>query len=251
MKNAFILIYILLGTCAIKGQNQLDDQGRKTGPWKVEYPNGKTLYQGTFHEGRPVGLMTRYYNTGAVRAKMVFDRDRDRSHAKLYYKGGKIAAEGVYTGQDKDSVWTYYSEYDGSVRMREGFSNGKIHGKSLRYYPGGEVSEELNWEMNSKEGPWMQYFEDGAIRLKSSYRNNLLNGAYDVYFADKIIMISGSYADGKSEGLWSYHTDRGELLYTLEYKDGKPLDQDKYNQLMQDTLLKYDTIKTPEPFQLF
>ena len=89
------------GIAVLKGQNLLDEQGRKTGPWKVEYPNGLTLYEGNFLEGNPVGLMIRYYDTGTIRAKIYFDPQLDRSRAELYYKGGKKAAEGVYAGKGK------------------------------------------------------------------------------------------------------------------------------------------------------
>jgi antitoxin component YwqK of YwqJK toxin-antitoxin module len=251
MKRLLILMIIISGASALMGQNQLDDQDRKTGPWRVEYPNGKTLYEGNFLAGKPVGLMTRFYNTGSVRAKMWFDNEQDRSHAELFYKGSKIAAEGIYLGRDKDSVWTYYSDFDGSVRLREAYSMGKLHGKSLSYYPGGEVSEEHTWEMDSREGPWIQYFEDETVRLKGNYLNNMLNGTYEVYYPGRVMMMSGAYVDDISEGTWNYYDDKGELLYTLDYKEGLPVDQEKYMKLMQDTLLRHDTIETPQPVQLF
>ena len=251
MKQLLILITIFAGLVSLNGQNQLDEQGRKTGPWKAEYPNGKTLYEGSFLEGKPVGLMIRYYDSGAVRAKMNFDAGGGRSYAELYYKGGKKAAEGIYVGQDKDSVWTYYSEFDGAVRMRETYAGGKLHGASFRFYPSGEVSEEVHWDMNSREGPWIQYFEGGGIRLKSAYQNNLLNGSYEVYFTDKVLLMSGTYVDDRSDGTWSYFDENGELLYTLEYKNGRPVDEEKYMRLMQDTLLNYDTIEAPQPVQFF
>ncbi|MCP4310918.1 MAG: hypothetical protein GY790_06615 [Bacteroidetes bacterium] len=247
----FIIIMLFSGASLLNGQNQLDENGKKRGPWRVEYPNGKTLYEGTFIDGRPVGLLTRYYNTGAVRAKMMFDPQADRSHAELFYKGGKKAAEGAYAGKDKDSVWIYYSDYDGTVRIRESYTEGKINGKSIRYYPNGQVSEEVSWVMDSKDGPWLQYFEGGEPRLKGSYRDNMLNGLYEVWFSEGGLLMSGEYVDDKSEGTWSYYDDKAKLLYTLEYKDGQAVDQEKYMKLMQDTLLKYDTIETPQPAQFF
>lgn len=242
---------LISGTSSMFAQNMLDEQGRKTGPWRLEYPNGKTLYEGNFLAGKPVGLMTRYYDTGALRARMSFDAKQDRSHAELYYKGGKKAAEGIYLGKEKDSVWTYYSEFDGSVRIREAYSGGKVHGKSLSYYPLGQISEEVNWEMDKKEGPWLQHYDDGTLRLKGSYQGNKLSGTYEVYYPGKILMMSGEYLDDKSEGTWSYYDEEGELLYTLDYKDGQPVDPEKYMQIMQDTLLRYDSIETPQPTQLF
>ena len=234
-----------------QGQNQLDDQGRKTGPWKVETPEGNAVYEATFLEGKPVGLMVRYYESGTVRARMIFESGGDRSHAELFYKNGKKAAEGLYVMKAKDSVWTYYSEYDGTVRIRESYSEGKLDGKSTRYYPTGGISEEINWVKDSREGPWLQYFEDGTPRLKGRYKNNLLNGKYEVYFGNSTIMMSGVYLDNKSNGTWSYFDETGNLLYNLEYNNGNPVDQEKYFQLMQDTLLRADTIQEPQPVRLF
>lgn len=251
MKNTFIVLIVILGNLSISGQNQLDDQGRKTGPWRVEYPNGSTLYEATFHEGRPVGLMIRYYDNKAVRAKMVFHPTEDRSAVALFYKSGKKTAEGIYVGQLKDSVWTYYSEYDGTVRMREGYRLGKLHGKAIRYYPAGGISEEVRWEQGSREGPWNQYFEDGSIRLNGFYRNNMLNGPYQVYFSKNTLMMSGLYLDDQSQGTWLYYDDSGKLLYSLDYENGRPVDQEKYLEIMKDTLLNFDTLQVTEPVQLF
>ena len=251
MKKLISLIIFCSGMTVMSGQNQLDEQGRKTGPWKVEYPDGKTLYEGSFLEGKPVGQMIRYYETGAIRAKMNFDAGSNRSHTELYYKGGKKAATGIYAGQEKDSVWTYYSEFDGTVRMRETYESGKLHGAAFRYYPSGEISEEVHWQRNSREGPWIQYFEGGGIRLKSNYQDNLLNGPYEVYFREDVLIMSGIYENDRSEGTWSYFDENGDLLYTLEFKNGRPVDEEKYMKLMQDTLLKYDTIEPPQPVQFF
>ena len=47
-----------------------------TGSVEVEYPDhGETLFKKRkdFREGKPVGLMIRYYETGAIRAKIYHD----------------------------------------------------------------------------------------------------------------------------------------------------------------------------------
>ncbi|MEN8157687.1 MAG: hypothetical protein ABFS10_12115 [Bacteroidota bacterium] len=252
IKQIIALVILILGLQDIQGQNRLDDQGRKSGPWRVEYPNGNPRYEATFREGRPVGIMVRYYESGEVRVRMVFGSvQEDRSAAEMFYKSGKRAAGGIYLNRLKDSVWTYYSEYDGTVRLRENYLEGKLHGEATRLYPDGVVSEEIMWREDSREGPWMQYFEDGSIRLKGHYENNMLNGPYEVYFSNNTLMMSGIYLDNQSADTWSYYDDSGNLLYTLEYENGRPVDQEKYLQLMQDTLLRNDSIETPQPFQPF
>lgn len=251
MKAIVILTILCSGLVNISAQNQLDEQGRKTGPWKVEYDNGKTLYEGEFREGKPVGLMLRYYDSGALRARMTFDPDGERSYAEMFYKNGKKAAEGRYIKQDKDSVWTYYSQHEENIRMREAYISGKLDGISYRYYPSGQVSEEVSWVGNSREGSWKQYFEDGSLRLHGLYQNNMLNGPYLVYYGNGKLMMEGKLVDDLSEGTWSYYTEEGELQYTLDYLKGRPLDTEKYIQLMQDTLVNYDSIKAPQPVQFF
>ena len=79
---------------AARAQNQMDEQGRKTGHWVVEYPNGKTMYEGDFLEGNPVGEMIRYTEEGHMKARIRFYPDNKR-FVTLYFPGKKKAAEGV------------------------------------------------------------------------------------------------------------------------------------------------------------
>lgn len=239
-------IMVVSGTAILQGQNLLDDEGRRTGHWKVDYPNGVTRYEATFREGNPVGEMIRYYENGAVSARVRFDPGSDRSYAVLFHQNGKKAAEGRYINQLKDSVWTYYSEYDGTVRLREPYLNGELHGLVLRFYPAGTVAESVNWRSNKKEGSWKQYYEDGSLRLSSGYENDMLSGPYEVFTQDSTVWISGTYLDDRSQGIWYYYDEKGSELYNIEYRDGLPVDQEKYMQIMQDTLLKYNPIIDPD-----
>ena len=255
MKKMFFMLCSLAVASLLQAQNpaqnQVDDQGRKTGPWKVEHPNGQTLYEATFEDGRPVGEMLRYYDSGALRARMYFFPDGPRSNAILFYQNGKMAAEGYYMDQLKDSVWTYYSEFDGTVRMRETYVSGKLDGPLAKYYPDGTISEEIIWKADSREGYWRQFYEDGSPRLVALYSDDQLNGTYKVYFRNGRLIMQGDYLNNRSTGTWEYYEESGKLLYELEYKDGMPLDQELYMELMQDTLLGADSLLIPEPDQLF
>ncbi|MEN8230626.1 MAG: hypothetical protein ABFS38_20885 [Bacteroidota bacterium] len=250
MKHLFIII-LIAGFASLHGQNQLDDQDRKTGPWKVEYPNGKTLYEANFKKGKPVGEMVRYYENGAVRARMMFDTLVDRSFTKLYYKNEKQAAEGWHVEKVKDSVWTYYSEFDGAVRIRETYQEGDLHGMVKSYYSSGVVSEEVGWQKNIKNGAWNQYYENGSLRLQCSYENNMLNGPYELFYADGTIKVRGTYLENRSNGTWSFFDESGSELYSIEYKNGRAVDQKKYMQIMQDSLKRFELISEPESIQQF
>lgn len=248
--RTILIGFIALFALSLQGQNLLDDQGRKTGPWKVEYPNGKTLYEATFQKGIPVGEMVRYYENGGIRARMDFDSTEDRSFTTLYYKNGRQAAAGWYVQQLKDSVWTYYSEIDGTVRIREPYHHGNLHGKVQRYYPSGLPSEEVSWKMNNRNGPWVQYYEDGSRRLESQYENDTLNGPYEVFYADSTLKVRGRYLDNLNHGTWSFYDENGSEVYTIEYVKGKAVDQEKYDQLVQDSLNRFELIAEPESMEI-
>ena len=238
MLRAIFISTLLCTGLVLQGQNQLDEQGRKTGHWKVEYPGGGTQYEADFVEGRPVGEMLRYYENGALRARMLFDAESPRSFVYLFYEDAKPAAEGIYMDQLKDSVWTYYSEHDASVRLREAYVMGKLHGTTRSYYPDGQVSEEVEWKENIKDGPWKQYFTNGTIRLSGRYEKGLLQGTYEVYYPDGTIEIRGDYLDNRSHGMWRFYDESGEEVYALEYENGSPADMEKYEMWIQDSLLK-------------
>ena len=248
MIKAIPICLFLWVAFSVQGQNLLDDEGRKTGHWRVEYPNGKLLYEADFLEGQPVGVMVRYYDNGVVKARMKFEPGGERSLTRLFFRSGKPAAEGLYVMQVKDSVWTYFSELDGSVRIRESYSDGKLEGVTRRYYPSGEISEEVEWKQNVKEGPWNQYYENGAPRLSGHYKNGMLHGSYEIYFSNSTIKIRGTYLEDKSHGTWSFYNEEGEEIYALEYINGVPADLEKYELWIQDTLLKYENVSEPEPF---
>jgi antitoxin component YwqK of YwqJK toxin-antitoxin module len=251
MRIIGLIMGMSLVTLGTLGQNRLDEQGRKTGPWRVEYPNGNTLYEGAFVEGKPVGEMTRYYESGAVRARITFGPVDGWSRAVLYYKSGKPAAEGIYRDEMKDSVWTYYSELDGSVRIREKYRLGKLEGISRRYYDDGKVSEEILYEGGMKQGPWTRYYENGDLRLEATYRDDKLEGTYRVWSPGKVPLMEGQYREGQSSGTWNYYDEKGDLLYSLEYRNGFPVDREKYLKLMQDTVLRADSIMQSQPGQPF
>jgi len=247
-----IIIGLLLGAgLGVSAQNQLDEQGRKVGPWKAEYPNGRTLYEAEFEEGRPIGLMIRYYENGSVRARMNFDSTGRRCYTEMFYPSGKQAAVGWYLDQQKDSVWTYFSPVDGSVRIREAYDKGQLNGQVRRYYPSGRISEEIEWVNNVKEGKWKQYYTNGEPRLSSHYKDDLLNGSYEVYFGNGNIKIRGEHLEGKINGTWSYFDETGKELISHEFVNGIPVDQEGYSQWIHDTLEKYQNISIPEPFPDF
>lgn len=246
MHHILILFVSLITISPINGQNEVDNQGNKTGPWLVKYPDGKTQYEGTFKAGKPIGLMTRYYKNGDVSAKMEFDSEGERCFGKIYYKMNKLAAEGWYIGQRKDSVWTYYSEYDEHIIMREPYIDGKLHGIVESYYVSGKVAEQTTWLDNEKNGSWKIFFEDGGLRSSGNHTNGLREGQYTTYYSDSTLELSGTYRNNFADGDWILNNEDGTHKFTFKYKAGKLLNESELLESDDELLRKIQDLPDPK-----
>lgn len=206
--------------------NQVDARGLKQGFWQKSYPDGKLMYRGEFKDNHPVGTMFRYYESGDLQARMHFSEDGNYAAASLFYEDGDISAEGFYYQNLKDSIWKYYSYYSGALVSEENYLKGKKHGTETSYYENGQVSELIHWQLDTKEGPWIQYFPDGKEKLKATYSFNLLNGRYYFYYENGLMMILGNFVDSRRHGPWVFYDDAGKEKYKIEYNFGEALNAD-------------------------
>lgn len=200
--------------------NQFNEKGLKQGFWKKNFPNGKLMYRGYFIDDKPVGEMKRCYESGSIRAIMVFDTNTPYVAIKQYYEDGELSSEGFYYETLKDSIWKYYSYYTGTLVSEESYVKGVKHGIEKIFYENGQVSEEIEWKNNIKDGIWNQYFEDGKDKSGASFALNQLNGKYVAFYADGALMVLGYFFDNKRHGTWKFYNEDGTLKYEIKYNNG-------------------------------
>jgi len=254
--NRSLFLMLVLLPCSLYCQdtvfNKLDRNRHKTGPWKTYYNNGKIRYTGYFEDDKPVGEMRRYYPGGLLQAIMVFERNSNVSYAKLFNENGRILAEGKYDGKMKDSVWNYYSSFDGHLAMRESFNLGKRNGVSLKYYPDGNISEIIEWYNDLQHGKWEQYYENGNIRLRSSFIEGKRDGDFESFYSGGRSSITGEYKDGVMTGIWTYFKENGEKDFSVEYIEGKMVPNQEYENRVEEFSKKAREIagEFPEPEEI-
>lgn len=213
--------------------NQTDETGMKQGWWRKYYPNGELMYRGFFVDNRPEGQMTRYYNDGNVKAVLRHIDGGKITYADLYFRNGQKGAHGKYVSQARDSIWTYWSYYTGTLSYRESYSMGSKNGISIKYYPGGAEAERMSWKNDMQQGNWEQYYEDGTLRLSSSHEMGEINGPYRIYNRNRILILDGNYIGGKQDGEWKFYDQEGNLERTLGFDMGVLLDKEEYEQWMK------------------
>jgi antitoxin component YwqK of YwqJK toxin-antitoxin module len=221
-RNLLFLSFLLL-SLEFFGQdsvNQTDLTGKKQGFWRKLNSKGEKIYEGHFMSDIPVGEFRYFYPDGKLKTLSVISDSGRLSKTVSYYQNGKKMAEGIYRSGRKDSLWRFYSEYDGNLSAEEFYKEGKKDGLSKNYYPGQGVSEILHWKNGLKDGEWTGYYTDGSIKLNGFYKGDEKEGVFKTFYASGSVMSIGLYSDGHAQGTWSYYNPKGSLEKLEIYKDG-------------------------------
>jgi antitoxin component YwqK of YwqJK toxin-antitoxin module len=229
--------------------NQTDKQGLKQGYWKGFYENKKIKYTGYFKDNKPVGTFKRYYDEGILKAIMEYDKTGTRTFTTLYYQNGTKAAEGIYKGTSKDSVWNYYSYYEKTLSNRENYKNGKKEGRSTSYYASGSVSQEIDYRNDVKDGIWKQYFENANLKLSATYVAGKRTGDFILNYPNNIAEWKGKYIDDKKEGNWTHYNPDGSKDSEIEFVNGIAKNAEELDKKEQEMLKLIEKKKgsIPEP----
>jgi antitoxin component YwqK of YwqJK toxin-antitoxin module len=229
--------------------NKIDDKGRKQGLWKVTYENGKTKYEATFKDNKPVGEMKRFYDDGTIKAIMVFDASGKKAKAKLFYNNGVLAGEGNFVDSNKDSIWKYYSFYDKTLKMEESYVNGVKDGPTKKYYSDGKLAEVIGYKNGLKNGIWKQYFNNDSLELEATFVNDKRSGVFTAYYPNGKVEMKGAFKDNYRDGNWTYFDENGTGVMTVNYIKDVPQNTSALDKRQEEffKILDSNKGKIPEP----
>ncbi|WP_291113573.1 toxin-antitoxin system YwqK family antitoxin [Flavobacterium sp. UBA6135] len=195
--------------------NQLNAKGQKHGLWKGYYDDTKNLkYEGTFENGKEVGVFTFYDNTKTKRVVATREFDaKDNSAYTIFYKGKFKVSEGKVVNKLYEGEWKYYHLDMDQIMTLENYKNGKLDGVRKVFYKSGELAEETNYKEGKREGSYKKYAENGIVMEELNYKNDLFHGPAIYKETDGTISITGQYKNGLSVGEWKYY-EKGKLVRT-------------------------------------
>ena len=218
-----ILSVLLLSATIVFCQdtvNRNNSLGHKDGFWWKTDKDGHKLYEGHFNDGAPSGEFRYYYPDGKIKTIAMMSADGQLARTVTFSENGRKIASGNYQGEKKDSIWRYYSEYDGVLLSEESYSSGLKEGISKTYYTNCVVAEVVSYKSGKKEGEWIQYFDDGKLKFRGSYVNDEKDGPFFTYFPDGKTAISGSYQAGHKDGVWTFYEENGKVSNSEKYDNG-------------------------------
>lgn len=218
MKNTFGFGFLFLLSITVLAQadyNKLDEKGKKNGLWKGIYQDTKNpKYEGTFDHGKEVGIFTFFdnKNTKIVIATREFNPNDNAAYTIFYDQLKNKVSEGKVVNKLYEGQWKYYHKASKAIMTIENYSNGKLEGFRLVFYPNGKIAEETIYKNNKKNGVYKRYTESGIIIEESNYKNDQYDGIAIFRDADSGTIVSkGKFTNGKKTSVWQFF-EKGELV---------------------------------------
>lgn len=220
MKHSFLFFLIfLLPLIGSSQKNQLDDQGRRHGAWKVNFEGtGDPKFEGTFEHGQETGIF-KFYKKGFYdhpSAIMNFEDGKDSVQVTYYTQKGKPISEGKMINRKREGKWLYYHQQSDSIMMTEVYKNDKLNGFQKTYFPNGKLAEKTSYSNGLKHGESFIYADNGQVTKQLNYKNGELHGQAVYYNLKGEKTIEGWYTEGIKSGDWKYYND-GKLESEQEH----------------------------------
>ena len=183
-------------------------------PAKIEtYENGLILKVKTLNKEN--GELTSEFNYLTHQRKMVeFHQDTNIKHYELNFVGD--IKNGVYKRFGDDGIELVIGQYDnnkkvgewiskfddGSVREKENYKDGYLHGKYEKRHPNGVKWEVLNYKNGSLDGLCYTYHSNGQLISTINYEESEIIGEVKTFHPNGEKKSVGKYVDGRKDGLW-------------------------------------------------
>ncbi len=194
----------------------LDERGKQNGQ-EIEYTKaGWKLSEHTFTKG--VIDAYKYFNE---KGEIISQGDRKKGILDYvsYYPNGMKNTEGQISKDGRIGEWKYY-EYNGSLRQKEDYKNGKLVGTHKEIYPNGEL--EISYGFNKdgvSEGYYNNYYSNNSLFSQGYLKDGESDGPWNTYYKNKSLKISRFYSGQDLQGFRTEYDVMGRPTISMYYKD--------------------------------
>lgn len=162
----------------VSGQPQLQyditvRHGVAHGPYTRYKGPGEKMSAGSYVNGSREGTWKFYYSD--VYEVCTYEHDQKQGRATLYYKNGQVAERYAYRNDERyndGAVENFYE--DGSPKKSGYFTEGRMNGKFLAWYPNGQLRYEEHYVQGQNQGQVLAYDEAGNVLTNDLYEAGVL-----------------------------------------------------------------------------
>jgi uncharacterized protein len=196
---------------------------RDTATMIWNFSNGELTGHGKYLQKEKiiVGPWEFYYPTGNIKARGMYDDQGKRQGPRTYYyfdgtvKGREFYRDGKQTDEE-----TYYFP-NGSRSTHSWYKDGQPDGESTAYFLVGSVHTITHYRAGKEDGPKLTCFDNGDSNLVENYSAGVLNGPAESWYTNKQRNVLLQYKNGKEDGLYQKYYENGRLATEGNYVMGK------------------------------
>ncbi|MGK7390715.1 MAG: toxin-antitoxin system YwqK family antitoxin [Candidatus Cyclobacteriaceae bacterium M2_1C_046] len=186
--NGTFLTYHFNGNISEEGKVL---NGKKTGEWKMYYPDGKIRLTGSFDQN-DILVVNDYFDENNY--QIVKNGNGEINH---YQISDGAFEEGLFVNGYKEGLWHTYYSFTGALMAESNYKDGKLEGIFKTYYESGVNQTDGYFQNNERNGIWSWYFENGQLETTINY------------------------SEGKKEGVQDFYNELGIKVRTEEYIQGE------------------------------
>jgi antitoxin component YwqK of YwqJK toxin-antitoxin module len=194
--------------------------GKLHGPNTGYYPNGALRHEFHFKEGGKVGTNLTYYSNAKVKLREQVSLNGIDMKAEEMDSMGHMVSEKSFRNKVPDGTWKYYGPDGKTLKSKEEYEKGILHGTRTVYYPNGEKQVVETYLYGLVTGLVKNYYEDGKLLSESHYRGNRQHGLYTGYYPNGQIKEQGEYVANKKHKEWKEFDEQGKLVNTYIFQAG-------------------------------
>lgn len=191
--------------------------------------NGRVKSSVNLIDGKKQGVYREYSRTGEITASKMYFNDevtgegivdenmRMQGKWKLYFKGGKLKAEGEYKDGKRIGKWQFYYA-SGDLEQTGSYSAGKPDGEWIWYHVNGQKLREEFYINGREDGEMKEYDSRGNTIATGQYMDGMKTGKWE--FKSDSYRYVGSYIDDMQTGKWKGFFDNGKKAFEGDFLNG-------------------------------
>lgn len=114
---------------------------------------------------------------------------------------------------------SYYP--NGNIATQIEFFDGKKEGLYQKYYPNNSLSFEANYKNGKQDGKIRTWWKNGVLRSESHKKNGIVEGIQKQWYASGAKFKELHYTNGQEEGIQKAWRENGKIYNNYEAKNGR------------------------------
>lgn len=200
--------------------------GNMNGHGTKYYPNGQTLFEGEYVDGKVISGQF-YFENGTLKYDGGVQSDKYHGSGTLYWENGNIRYKGDWNEGMRQGKGTSYSENTGLQTYSGSWQENEWSGYGIQYYNDGVTPQYVGFWNNSQENGWgVKYYEysqneEYKMLKEGNWVNGRLNGNGTSYYENGEVQYTGGWSNDRYSGEGEWNWDNGQLYFKGHFENDK------------------------------